>query len=157
MDRADHDPVGPEQPGLPPPAASAPDGAPSERELIARLGELRDEFAGWVAEGARLLGAESRLFASSLLLIVILAVTAGFVIAGALLFLVGAIVLSLIVHAGLDPALAALLASIALFGVAVGCFFGVRALKKHLQFNESRRLLARLSGTDGPDGAGGES
>ena len=147
MDRAGKDSGGSEE--LPP--TDPPDGAPSERELLARLGELRDEFADWVKQGAKLFGAESKLFASTLLLIVMLAVTAAFVIAGALLFLVAAMVLLLIEHGGMDPVIAALLATLALVAIAVGCLLCMRGLTRHLRFTESRRMLSRLTGSQGPD------
>lgn len=155
MNHTGNDPIGPDdQRGESPPADSPEAEPPSERELLARLGALRDEFAEWVTQGARLFGAESRLFASSLLLIVVLGVTAAFVIAGALVFLVGAAVLLLIVHGGVDPVIAVLLATLVLFVVAAGCFLGMRALTRHLRFTESRRMLARLTGGEGPDGRG---
>jgi predicted membrane chloride channel (bestrophin family) len=113
-----------------------------------------DEFSEWIKQGARLFGAESRLFVSSLLLIVMLAVTAAFVIAGALLVLVGAGVLLLIVHGGMDPVLAMVLASLVLFMIAVACFLCLRGLTKHLRFTESRRMLGRLTGAGQGDGEG---
>jgi hypothetical protein len=158
MDRAGNTPIGPEDmPGGPPRADSSADQVPPEQDLLARLGELRDEFTGWVKQGARLFGAESKLFASSLLLIMILGVTAGFVIAGALLFLVGAGALSLVFHAGMDPVIAVLLATLVLFVIAIVCFFCMRNLTRHLRFTESRRMLTRLSGGSGPDEGGGTS
>lgn len=133
------------------PRTDPPEGGSPERELLARLGELRDEFADWMKQGARLFGAESKLFVSSLLLIAILAVTAAFVMAGALLFLVLAMVLLLIEHGGMDPVLATLLATIALTAIAGVCFLLMRGLTRHLRFTESRRMLARITGAAGPD------
>lgn len=123
----------------------APEGTPSEREILAQMGDLRDELSQWVKQGASLVGAESKLFVSSLLGIVALAVASAFVLAGALLFLVTAFVLSLIVHGGMDPALAALLAAFLLLAIVALCFFGMRRLARHLRFTESRRLLTRLA------------
>ena len=109
------------------------------------MGDLREELSQWVKQGASLVGAESKLFVSSLLGIVALAVASAFVLAGALLFLVTAFVLSLIVHGGMDPALAALLAAFLLLAIVALCFFGMRRLARHLRFTESRRLLTRLA------------
>lgn len=139
-------------PGAAPQAPDAGEAAgPSpERELLARLGGLRDEFAQWFAQAARLFGAETRLFATSLLLIVALAVVAGFVVAGALLALAGAGVGALVVHGGMDPVWALLLACVALLGVAAACVVVLRRLTRHLRFTETRRMFARLGGdTDG--------
>lgn len=150
MDRTGNDSVDPKDSLRADPPA---EGGPSEQALLAQLGQMRDEFSEWVKQGARLFGAESRLFASSLLLIVVLAVTAAFVIAGALLFLVGAMVLLLIEHGGMDPVAAALLATITLFAIAVFCFLYMRSLTRHLRFTESRRMLARITGGEGPPDA----
>ncbi|MDX5445109.1 MAG: hypothetical protein LPJ87_03525 [Zoogloeaceae bacterium] len=156
MDQTGNDSVSPEdRQGNPTAGASSTAEGSSERELLSRLGELRDEFAEWVKQGARLFGAESRLFVSSLLLIVMLAVTAAFVVAGALLVLVGAGVVSLVVHGGMDPVLSMLLATLVLFAIALVCFFCMRGLTRHLRFAESRRMVARLTGgsQDSSEGA----
>lgn len=158
MDRSGKDSIDPEddRDGLARGESVREQGA-SEPQLLARLGELRDEFAEWLKQGARLFGAESKLFASSLLLIVILAVTAAFVLAGASVFLGGAAVLLLIVHGGMDPVIAMLIGTLALCAIAAGCLFRMRGLTRHLRFTESRRMLSRLAGGNAPDGDGGTS
>lgn len=135
-------------------SAPSSEESPSEREILAQIGELRDEFSQWLKQGAKLFGAESKLFASSLLWIVALAVISFFVISGALIFLISAVVLALIVHVGMDPGLAALLAAFSLLAIAGICFICIRNLTRHLRFTESRRLLARLTQTSRSDDDG---
>ena len=158
MDRPGKDSIDPgdDRDGSPQ-GGSVPQQGPSEPQLLARLGELRDDFASWLKQGAKLFGAESKLFASSLLLIVILAVTAAFVLAGASVFLGGAAVLLLIVHGGMDPVIAMLIGTLALCTIAAICLFRMRGLTRHLRFTESRRMLSRLAGGNSPDGDGGTS
>jgi len=141
MNQGDREPEGAAQHD-PPGGGAAP--APGN-ELIAHLKQISEEFAELFREGARLVGSESRLFATTLLLIATLAIVLGFVIAGALVLLGVAFILLLIRHAGLDPVIAVLIVVLALVGLAAGIVVWVRGLTRHLRFRESRRMFARIS------------
>jgi hypothetical protein len=134
------------QEALPSGDAGAPQTPPaSQNDLISALKQIGDEFTGLFGEIARLLGVESRLFISSLLMIAILAVLAGFVLAGAVVFLGAALALLLTVHGGLDPVIAVLLVVVTLIVSAAGIFLWIRRLARNLKFNHSRRMLAELA------------
>lgn len=114
------------------------------------IDELRragSELGGVLRDTAALVGVEGRLFATALLFILVLAVALGFVLAGAVLAVGVALVLLLVVHAGLDPVLATLLGLIALLFFAGLLAWRIRALTRHLRFTHSRRALAGLTGS----------
>lgn len=139
MKAADRDDDGPatEDAGANPP--------PPDDELAGHFRRVGDEFAELFRSISRLLGAESRLFASTLLLVLSLAVLAGLLTAAAVVFVCAAVVLVLVRQGGLDPAVAVLLVVLVLLAVVAGIFRWIRGLSADLRFRHSRRMLAELA------------
>ena len=111
------------------------------------LGSVRllgEEIGGMLRECARLAGTESRLFAVSLLLIVVLGVALGFLFAGVLLLLATAFIVLLMVHVGLDPVLS-VLSGLLLTCVLCGLLLlWIRRLLRDLRFEQTRAAFAEV-------------
>jgi|GEM_PF-6374118 len=109
------------------------------------LGSIRllgEEIGGMLRECARLAGTESRLFAVSLLLIVVLGVALGFLFAGALLLLSTAFIALLMVHVGLDPVLSVLSGLLLVCLLCGLLLLWIRRLVRDLRFEQTRAAFA---------------
>lgn len=126
-------------------AEAMEDPPPPESELVGSLKRLGDELVDLFRAGADLVTAESRLFASSLLLIVVLAVVAGFLVAGAVIFIGATVALLLMQYGGLDAVIAVLLVTVTMLVAIVGIVLWMRGLSRHLRFEHSRQMLAELA------------
>lgn len=142
---------------LPPPESatdsSATDAAPdAARVLLSDLHRIGNGFADLARDGLALLKAESKLFASALVLILVLAVTTGFLLAGATLLLVAAPVVLLVELGWLGPTLALVAVLVMLLVMAAVLLLMIRRLGRDLLFRRSRDAL-RMPPVSRPAGA----
>lgn len=122
--------------GVPPPPAE---------DLLGSLKQLGEEFTGLLSEAKSLLGAESRLFVSSLVLIAVLLVTVSFLVIAVVVFVGVTVLLLLTEYGGLDGALAALLVVLGFAAVVAAMLLWVRRLTQNLTFSQSRKMLSDLA------------
>lgn len=120
--------------------------------LVRDLSRISAGFADLFRDSVALLKAESRLFASTLLLILVLAVVTGFLLAGATLLLVATPVVLLIELGWVGPTAALVAVLVMLVLVAVLLMRLIARLGRELVFRRSRAALGRWSGRD-QDGA----
>ncbi len=140
-------------------AAAGVSGRAQDEGYLASLKSLAGQALGLLREFRALLGAEARLFVSSVGLIVALIVVAGFLVGAAWLFLGGAVALLLVRQVAFDPVLALLLVGGVSLLLLLGVGLWIRALVRNLSFAHSRRALAGLltpAGGSGPAGEPGE-
>lgn len=134
---------------LPPPqptaetsgADAAPDAA---RVVLSDLSRIGNGFADLARDGLALLKAESKLFASALVLILVLAVMTGFLLAGATLLLVAAPVVLLVELGWFGPTLALVAVVVMLLLMAALLLLMIRRLGRDLLFRRSRAALRGL-------------
>ena len=134
---------------LPPPESatdsSATDAAPdAARVLLSDLHRIGNGFADLARDGLALLKAESKLFASALVLILVLAVMTGFLLAGATLLLVAAPVVLLVELGWFGPTLALVAVVAMLLLMAALLLLMIRRLGHDLLFRRSRAALRGL-------------
>ena len=121
--------------------ADTPDAA---RVVLSDLTRIGHGFADLARDGLDLLRAESRLFASALVLILVLAVMTGFLLAGATLLLVAAPVVLLVELGWVGPTLALLAVVVMLVLVAMLLLLMIRRLGRDLLFRRSRAAWRNL-------------
>lgn len=130
--------VSPEPATETPRADAAPDAA---RVVLSDLSRIGNGFADLARDGLALLKAESKLFASALVLILVLAVMTGFLLAGATLLLVAAPVVLLVELGWFGPTLALVVVVLLLLVMAVLLLLMIRRLGRDLLFRRSRAAL----------------
>jgi hypothetical protein len=132
-------------PSEPAPETSSADGAPdAARVVLSDLSRIGHGFADLARDGLDLLRAESRLFASALVLILVLAVMTGFLLAGATLLLVAAPVVLLVELGWVGPTLALVAVVLLLVLVAMLLLLMIRRLGRDLLFRRSRAAWRNL-------------
>ena len=134
---------------LPPPESatdsSGADAAPdAARVVLSDLHRIGNGFADLARDGLALLKAESKLFASALVLILVLAVMTGFLLAGATLLLVAAPVVLLVELGWFGPTLALVAVVAMLLLMAALLLLMIRRLGHDLLFRRSRAALRGL-------------
>lgn len=129
-------------PSEPPADTSGTDAAPdAARVVLSDLSRIGNGFADLARDGLALLKAESKLFASALVLILVLAVMVGFLLAGATLLLVAAPVVLLVELGWFGPTLALVVVVLLLLVMAVLLLLMIRRLGRDLLFRRSRAAL----------------
>lgn len=132
-------------PPEPAPETSSADAAPdAARVVLSDLSRIGNGFADLGRDGLALLRAESKLFASALVLILVLAVMTGFLLAGATLLLVAAPVVLLVELGWLGPTLALVAVVVMLMVTAALLLLLIRRLGRDLLFRRSRAALRSL-------------
>lgn len=134
---------------LPPPQPAAetsradatPDAA---RVVLSDLSRIGNGFADLARDGLALLKAETKLFASALVLILVLAIMTGFLLAGATLLLVAAPVVLLVELGWFGPTLALVAVLVTLLVMAALLLLMIRWLGRDLLFRRSRAALRGL-------------
>ena len=135
------DALPPPQPTTETSAADTPDAA---RVVLRDLHRIGNGFADLARDGLALLKAESKLFASALVLILVLAVMTGFLLAGATLLLVAAPVVLLVELGWFGPTLALVAVVVMLLVMAMLLLLMIRRLGRDLLFRRSRAALRGL-------------
>ncbi|HEY9033354.1 MAG TPA: phage holin family protein [Pseudomonadales bacterium] len=132
-------------PPQPAPETSRAEAAPDAvRVVLSDLSRIGNGFADLARDGLALLKAESKLFASALVLILVLAVMTGFLLAGATLLLVAAPVVLLVELGWFGPTLALVAVVVMLLLMAALLLLMIRWLGRDLLFRRSRAALRGL-------------
>ena len=132
-------------PPQPAPEASRAEAVPdAARVVLSDLSRIGNGFADLARDGLALLKAESKLFASALVLILVLAVMTGFLLAGATLLLVAAPVVLLVELGWFGPTLALVAVVAMLLLMAALLLLMIRRLGHDLLFRRSRAALRGL-------------
>jgi len=118
-------------------------GADPSVDVMADLSRIGAAMAALLRDSVQLLRAESRLWASALLLILMLTIAMGFLLAAAAVLLVAAPAVLLVELGWLGPTLALVVSAVALLLLAVMAELAIRRLSADMGFRRSRRALLR--------------
>lgn len=119
------------------------EGADPSVDVMADLSRIGAAMAALLRDSLQLLRAESRLWVSALLLIVMLTIAMGFLLAAAAVLLVAAPAMLLVELGWLGPTLALLVSALVLVMLALMAGLAIRRLSADMGFRRSRRALLR--------------